>query len=57
VVFQTVRKSVTTGYKILSTVKSTSDEVGEILVAAPQVIAYGGAEEARALYDRSNRVP
>jgi len=50
-------KSVTTGYKILSTVKSTSDEVGEILVAAPQVIAYGGAEEARALYDRSNRVP
>lgn len=55
--FGSIGRSMTTGYKILGVAKSTSDEVGEILVAAPQVIAHGGADDARKLYDRSNRVP
>jgi hypothetical protein len=50
-------KSVTTGLKIQGAVKSTGDEVGEILVAAPQVIVHGGGAEARKLYDRADRVP
>ena len=50
-------KSVTTGLKIQGAVKSTGDEVGEILVAAPQVIAHGSGAEARKLYDRADRVP
>lgn len=50
-------KSMTTGLKIQGAVKSTSDEMGEILVAAPQVIAHGGASDARKLYERTDRVP
>ncbi len=50
-------KSVTTGLKIQGAVKSTGEEVGEILVAAPQVIAHGGRADARKLYDRADRVP
>jgi len=50
-------KTVTTGYKILSAVKTTSDEVGEILTDAPMVIARGSVEEARELYGRTERVP
>jgi len=55
--FGAIGRSATTGYKILGVTKSTADEVGEILVAAPQVIAHGSADDARKLYDRSNRVP
>lgn len=55
--FGAIGKSVTTGYKILGVTKSTADEVGEILVAAPHAIAHGSADDARKLYDRSNRVP
>lgn len=50
-------KTVTTGYKILSAVKTTSDEVGEILTDAPRVIALGSLDEARELYVRTERVP
>lgn len=50
-------KTVTTGYKILSAVKTTSDEVGEILTDAPRVLALGSVEEARELYARAERVP
>jgi len=50
-------KTVTTGYKILSAVKTTSDEVGEILTDAPMVIARGSVEDARELYGRTERVP
>jgi len=50
-------KTVTTGYKILSAVKTTSDEVGEILTDAPRVIARGSLDEARELYARTERVP
>ncbi len=50
-------KSVTTGLKIQGAVKSTGEEVGEILVAAPQVIAHGSGADARKLYDRADRVP
>ncbi|MBP2676637.1 MAG: hypothetical protein H6Q84_3477, partial [Deltaproteobacteria bacterium] len=50
-------KSVTTGLKIQGAVKSTGDEVGEIIVAAPQVIVHGGGADARKLYDRADRVP
>lgn len=50
-------KTVTTGYKILSAVKTTSDEVGEILTDAPRVIALGSMDEARELYVRTERVP
>jgi len=50
-------KTVTTGYKILSAVKTTSDEVGEILTDAPRVIARGSLDEARELYVRTERVP
>jgi hypothetical protein len=55
--FGAVGKSATTGYKILGAVKSTADEVGGILVEAPGVIAHGSTAEARALYEKSNRVP
>ena len=50
-------KSLTTGYKILSAVKSTADEVGEIITDAPMVIARGSVEDARELYGRTERVP
>lgn len=50
-------KTVTTGYKIMSAVKTTADEVGEILTDAPKVIALGSADEARDLYGRAERVP
>jgi len=50
-------KTVTTGYKILSAVKTTSDEVGEILTDAPRVIARGSLDEARELSVRAERVP
>ncbi len=50
-------KTVTTGYKILSAVKTTSDEVGEILTDAPRVLAVGSVDEARELYVRAERVP
>ena len=50
-------KTVTTGYKIMSAVKTTSDEVGEILTDAPRVLARGSVEEARELYGRAERVP
>lgn len=50
-------KTVTTGYKIVSAVKTTADEVGEILTDAPRVIAVGGVDEARDLYGRAERVP
>ena len=50
-------KTVTTGYKIMSAVKTTGDEVGEILTDAPRVLAYGNLEEARELYVRTERVP
>lgn len=50
-------KSLTTGYKILGAVKSTSDEVGEILVDAPAVIAYGSEADARELSGRADRAP
>jgi len=50
-------KTVTTGYKIMSAVKTTSDEVGEILTDAPRVIALGSVDEARELYGRAERVP
>ena len=50
-------KTVTTGYKIMSAVKTTSDEVGEILTDAPRVLARGSVEEARELSLRAERVP
>lgn len=50
-------KSLTTGYKILGAVKTTSDEVGEIIVAAPSVIASGSASDAQELAGRADRVP
>ncbi|PJB31498.1 MAG: hypothetical protein CO109_09660 [Deltaproteobacteria bacterium CG_4_9_14_3_um_filter_65_9] len=50
-------KTVTTGYKIMSAVKTTGDEVGEILTDAPRVLAGGSLEEARELYRRTQRVP
>ncbi|MDA8122071.1 MAG: hypothetical protein M0Z38_05830 [Deltaproteobacteria bacterium] len=50
-------KTVTTGYKIMSAVKTTSDEVGEILTDAPRVLARGSMDEARELYVRTERVP
>lgn len=50
-------KTVTTGYKILSAVKTTSDEVGEILTDAPRIIARGSLDEARELSLRAERVP
>lgn len=50
-------KTVTTGYSIMSAVKTTSDEVGEILTDAPRVLARGSVEEARELYGRAERVP
>jgi len=50
-------KTVTTGYKIVSAVKTTSEEVGEILTDAPAVIAFGSVSEARELYGRTERVP
>ncbi|MDD5763037.1 MAG: hypothetical protein PHP88_11105, partial [bacterium] len=50
-------KTVTTGYKIMSAVKTTGDEVGEILTDAPRVLAVGGTDEARELYRRTERVP
>lgn len=50
-------KTVTTGYKIMSAVKTTGDEVGEILVDAPRVLARGSLDEARELSVRAERVP
>jgi len=50
-------ESLTTGYKILSAVKTTSDEVGEILGDAPRVIASGSAADAQELAGRAERVP
>ncbi len=50
-------KTLTTGYKILTAVKTTADEVGGIVVDAPGVIAYGGEAEAKALAGRADRVP
>jgi len=50
-------KTVTTGYKIMSAVKTTGDEVGEILTDAPRVLAIGSMDEARELYVRAERVP
>ncbi len=50
-------KSVTTAYKITDAVKSTSDEVGEILLEAPGVLAHGSADDARRLYRKTERVP
>ena len=50
-------KTVTTGYKIMSAVKTTGDEVGEILTDAPRVIVHGSLEEARELSLRAERVP
>ena len=50
-------KTVTTGYKIMSAVKTTSDEVGEILTDAPRVLAVGSVDEARELSVRAERVP
>lgn len=52
-----VGKTLTTGYTILSAVKTTSDEVGEIMTDAPQVIATGSADDARELSARADRVP
>ncbi|MBE0604758.1 MAG: hypothetical protein IH610_00540 [Deltaproteobacteria bacterium] len=50
-------KTVTTGYKIMSAVRTTSDEVGEILTDAPRVLAVGSLEEARELYQKTKKVP
>lgn len=50
-------KSVTTGYKILGAVKTTSDEVGEILSDAPRVIAFGSGADAKELAGRAGKVP
>ncbi|MHB8120677.1 MAG: hypothetical protein ACYDG4_00865 [Desulfuromonadaceae bacterium] len=44
-------------YTILDAVKTTSDEVGQILVDAPNVIAHGSVSEARELAGRAERVP
>jgi len=52
-----VGKTLTTGYTILSAVKATSDEVGEILTDAPGVIASGSVDNARELAARAERVP
>lgn len=45
------------GYEIMSAVKETADEVGEILVAAPKAIASGNAALAQELILRTERVP
>lgn len=50
-------KSLTTAYKITSAVKSTSDEVGEILKEAPGVLARGSASDARYLSGKAGLVP
>lgn len=50
-------KTLTTGYKILTAVKTTADEVGGIVVDAPRVIAYGSEAEAKALAGRADRAP
>jgi hypothetical protein len=50
-------KTLTTGYSILSAVKSTSDEVGGILMDAPRAIASANPDEARELLVRTERVP
>ncbi len=55
--FGSFGRSITTGYKILSAVKTTSDEVGGILLDAPGVIAHGSASDAKELGERTDRVP
>lgn len=50
-------ESLVNAYTILDAVKTTSDEVGKILVDAPGVIAHGSVAEARELYARTERVP
>lgn len=55
--FGSVGKTVTTAYKITSAVKSTSDEVGEILGDAPRVIVHGSEADALELSERAGRVP
>lgn len=50
-------KTLTTGYSILSAVKSTGDEVGGILQDAPKAIASTNPDEARELLVRTERVP
>lgn len=50
-------KSLTTGYKILTAVKSTGDEVGEIIVDAPAVIVHGSQADADELGARADRAP
>jgi hypothetical protein len=55
--FGSLGKSLTTGYKILKAVKTTGDEVGEILTDAPRVIALGSEAETKELAGRTDRVP
>ena len=50
-------ESLVNAYTILDAVKTTSDEVGEILVAAPGVITHGSVAEAMELAGRAERVP
>lgn len=50
-------KTLTTGYAILSAVKTTSDEVGGILLDAPKAIASMNPDEAAELLVRTERVP
>ena len=50
-------ESLVNAYTILDAVKTTSDEVGQILVDAPNVIAHGSVSEARELAGRAERVP
>lgn len=50
-------ESLVNAYTILDAVKTTSDEVGQILVDAPKVIAHGSVSDARELADRADRAP
>lgn len=50
-------KTLTTGYAILTAVKTTSDEVGGILLDAPKAIASMNPDEAAELMVRTERVP
>lgn len=50
-------ESLVNAYTILDAVKTTSDEVGQILVDAPRVIVHGSVSDARELAGRAERVP
>lgn len=50
-------KTVTFGYKLLGATRDTTEEVLQIVGEAPAVLAYGGAEEHRALGRRAAKVP